>query len=241
MGRRPGVPRPHPLPARLGCGPGHPSGGAMDPTTFDTLVRSYARRGSRRWLVRLVAALPLGGALAVTRGDVRGTRRAVPRRRGGLLPRHGVCGQRSALRDRRWALPGAWRLLWRPRLHGRKYLRWLVRAGRRGVPDQPRLLPRQWVQARGWRRTRLLPAGRRQPRRGVYAPMLQQQRMPGQRRRWWIVTGYRLSAAGVKTARRQDGKTARRQVKSRESKVSTLDSRLSTLDSRLSTLDSNSR
>jgi hypothetical protein len=36
----------------------------MDPTAFDTFARSFATTGSRRWLVRLVAMLPLGGLLS---------------------------------------------------------------------------------------------------------------------------------------------------------------------------------
>ena len=35
----------------------------MDPSAFDTLVRAFATVGSRRRLLRLVAALPFGGAL----------------------------------------------------------------------------------------------------------------------------------------------------------------------------------
>jgi hypothetical protein len=37
----------------------------MDPSAFDTLVKAHAQRGTRRWLVRLVASLSLGGVLAV--------------------------------------------------------------------------------------------------------------------------------------------------------------------------------
>ena len=33
----------------------------MDPTAFDSVARSIAQTGTRRWLVRLVAMLPLGG------------------------------------------------------------------------------------------------------------------------------------------------------------------------------------
>ena len=35
----------------------------MDPSAFDTIVRAFATVGTRRRLVRLLAALPLGGAL----------------------------------------------------------------------------------------------------------------------------------------------------------------------------------
>ena len=41
----------------------------MDPSAFDTLVRSFATSGTRRWLVRLMAALPLGGALSTLGQD----------------------------------------------------------------------------------------------------------------------------------------------------------------------------
>ena len=37
----------------------------MDGSDFDTLTRAIAQRGTRRWLVRLVATLPLGGVLAI--------------------------------------------------------------------------------------------------------------------------------------------------------------------------------
>ena len=39
----------------------------MDPTAFDALVRAFATGGTRRRLLRLVAALPLGGALRAMR------------------------------------------------------------------------------------------------------------------------------------------------------------------------------
>jgi hypothetical protein len=39
----------------------------MDGSHVDTLARAIAQRGTRRWLVRLVATLPLGGVL-ITRG-----------------------------------------------------------------------------------------------------------------------------------------------------------------------------
>jgi hypothetical protein len=41
----------------------------MDPVRFDTLVKSLSTTGTRRTLVRLLAALPLAGAVAVLRGD----------------------------------------------------------------------------------------------------------------------------------------------------------------------------
>ena len=37
----------------------------MDPTTFDTLARSIAQTGTRRWLLARLAAVPLVGVLAV--------------------------------------------------------------------------------------------------------------------------------------------------------------------------------
>ena len=40
----------------------------MDPSAFDTLVKAHAQSGTRRWLVRLVATLSLGGVLAVAGG-----------------------------------------------------------------------------------------------------------------------------------------------------------------------------
>src|SRR5262245_66347762 len=42
----------------------------MDPTAFDTLVRSFAAAGTRRRLLRrLVATLPLGSALLTSGGE----------------------------------------------------------------------------------------------------------------------------------------------------------------------------
>jgi hypothetical protein len=41
----------------------------MDGSQFDTLARAFATTGTRRWLVRLVAALPLGGALTTLGQD----------------------------------------------------------------------------------------------------------------------------------------------------------------------------
>jgi hypothetical protein len=41
----------------------------MDGSQFDTLARAFATTGTRRWLVRLVAALPLGGALSTLGQD----------------------------------------------------------------------------------------------------------------------------------------------------------------------------
>ena len=51
----------------------------MDPTTFDALVKSRARTGTRRWLVRLVAMLPLAGALAVVGEDAAAAERPLDR------------------------------------------------------------------------------------------------------------------------------------------------------------------
>src|SRR5215212_4196833 len=40
-------------------------GGSMDPSAFDALIRAFASGGTRRRLLRLVTALPFGGALLV--------------------------------------------------------------------------------------------------------------------------------------------------------------------------------
>lgn len=41
----------------------------MDPTAFDTLSRAFVRAGTRRRLVTLLAALPLGGVLTTLSDD----------------------------------------------------------------------------------------------------------------------------------------------------------------------------
>ena len=41
----------------------------MDPSAFDTVARAIAQTGTRRWLVRLVATLPLGGVLTTIGAD----------------------------------------------------------------------------------------------------------------------------------------------------------------------------
>jgi hypothetical protein len=51
----------------------------MDPTAFDTLTRAIARSGTRRWLVRLVTMLPLGGALAPRGADEATAQRPIDR------------------------------------------------------------------------------------------------------------------------------------------------------------------
>jgi hypothetical protein len=51
----------------------------MDGSHFDTLTRAIAQRGSRRWLVRLVALLPLGGALTTIGEDEAGAEHPVNR------------------------------------------------------------------------------------------------------------------------------------------------------------------
>jgi hypothetical protein len=47
----------------------------MDPSAFDTATRAIAQSGTRRWLVRLVATLPLGGVLTTIGADKAGAER----------------------------------------------------------------------------------------------------------------------------------------------------------------------
>ena len=46
-----------------------PTGVAMDPTAFDALARSFASSSTRRRLLALLAALPLGGVLSTLSDD----------------------------------------------------------------------------------------------------------------------------------------------------------------------------
>jgi hypothetical protein len=54
----------------------------MDPSAFDTLTKAHAQQGTRRWLVRLLASLPLIGALAVVSDDAGAAERPVDRVQG---------------------------------------------------------------------------------------------------------------------------------------------------------------
>jgi hypothetical protein len=51
----------------------------MDGSHVDTLARAIAQRGTRRWLVRLVATLPLGGALTTRSADEAAAERPIDR------------------------------------------------------------------------------------------------------------------------------------------------------------------
>ena len=51
----------------------------MDGSHFDTLARAIAQRGTRRWLVRLVATLPLGGGLTTLSADEAAAERPIDR------------------------------------------------------------------------------------------------------------------------------------------------------------------
>jgi len=72
----------------------------MDPVRFDTLVKSLSTPGTRRAVVRLLAALPLAGALAMfapggAAARCRGARRCGRRN---CCAKAEVCGDREAKR-----------------------------------------------------------------------------------------------------------------------------------------------
>jgi hypothetical protein len=54
----------------------------MDPTAFDALVRTFTTRGTRRRLVALLTALPLGGLLTDLAQDDAGAERPIDRVQG---------------------------------------------------------------------------------------------------------------------------------------------------------------
>ena len=62
----------------------------LDPTAGETRGPAPAQRGTRRWLVRLVASLSLGGVLAVVGAEARAAERP-----------HERLGQRTPQRNRR--------------------------------------------------------------------------------------------------------------------------------------------
>ena len=54
----------------------------MDPSGFDTLTRAIAQTGTRRWLLRLVATLPLAGALTTISEEEAAAERPIDRVQG---------------------------------------------------------------------------------------------------------------------------------------------------------------
>jgi hypothetical protein len=73
----------------------------MDPTAFDFLTQAIARRETRRWLVRLVATLPLVGVLAVEAAEERAAERPIDRVQDRTLQRSRKQGNKNNRKKQR--------------------------------------------------------------------------------------------------------------------------------------------
>ena len=130
----------------------------MDPAAFDLLARSFTTRGTRRRLVTLLTAFPLGSVLTTGAGDKSAAEHPTDRRRDRTRQwrrkrrakgKNSQCQQRKQWQ--RWSGPVSWsvHILWQRcgRLHQRFFRRGLVHGEK--APSRPQEQPPEGNPGRG--------------------------------------------------------------------------------------------